>query len=193
MWQETWSSTPVLLVLIIIGVTAVSPLVKFIDVWRVKERELTPEDEILDDRTHTKTQPIKFEGLGSRLLIYPGVDWGLLVIEHYGLWRRWHGATGRQKMKLTLASRLMDPWLVLPGMLCLERAKDKGRSGNLGEVQAIFFTRRQEEAFRRADKLIHEINSKLDRKEPVTVIVEDSGNYILRPAIASDNLDDITD
>jgi len=161
MWDKILSNTPLLLIVLIMVIPILIGLVKFIDVWQIKPRRLTEEDR-LDGEL-----PMIFEGLGSRLLLYTGVDWGLLIIEHYGLWRRWHGAPGRQKMKFTLASRLLLPWGVLPGMLCLERAKDRGRLSNLGEVNAIFFTRGQEESFRQAEKLIHEYNTKLDRKQPL--------------------------
>jgi hypothetical protein len=181
MWEELWSN-PAMLLAFLIFIGAISrPLIKFIDVWRVQERQLTPDDKVEGQL------PIVFEGLGSRLLIYPGVDWGLLVIEHYGLWRRWHGAVGRQKMKLTLASRLMRPWWFLPGMLCLERAKDQGRLGNLGEVQAIYFTRNQEEEFMKADKLIHQINTRYEKKLPVKVEVID-GEITLQPGAASEDI-----
>ncbi|HKX32268.1 MAG TPA: hypothetical protein VJ302_31565 [Blastocatellia bacterium] len=187
MLQEVWSNTPLLLVVVIIILLVIRPIfgiVNFIDVWRVQHRELTPADIVNGE------MPQVFEGLGSRLLLYTGVDWGLLVIEHYGLWRRWHGATGRQKMKLTLASRLVPAWWFLPGLLCLERARDQGRLGNLGEVNAVFFTRKQEEGFRKADMLIHQVNGKLERKEPIKGRPGQS-NDALYPRAGSDDTEGV--
>jgi hypothetical protein len=163
MWQSVVSSPMFLPMLVMFVAGTLAWSIQFIDIWRVDPRTLTPADKV------NGNYPVVFEGLGSRLLIYAGTDWGLLIIEHYGLWRRWHGATGRQKMRLTLASRLVPVWGVLPGLICLERAKDQGRWGNLGEVNAIFFSRRQQPDFEKAMVLIHEINTKFDRKEPVRI------------------------